>query len=204
MENRNATCGHGTGEAAPAASCGHHISDTATALLSEEHRIIERLLVVIEKLTTLPLSESRDSWKTTLDVIRGFADGCHHFKEERVLFPALEEHGVPVEGGPVGMMLMEHDEGREYVRSMAAALNNPDTESTRATLVENARSYIRLLREHIQKEDDVLFRIAEDTLTASEQKDLLRAFEEHETTEMGAGVHEKYLKIVDDLEKRVR
>jgi hemerythrin-like domain-containing protein len=201
MEDRTAaTVGHGAHHAAATSPGGHHVS--ATALLSEEHRVIERLLVVIEKLTSLPLTESRDDWKTALDVIRGFADGCHHLKEEKVLFPALEERGVPVEGGPVGMMLMEHEEGRQYVRSMATALENPDMERARALLVRNAQSYIRLLREHIQKENDVLFRIAEDTLTAGEQKDLLRAFEEHETTEMGAGVHERYLKIVEDLEKR--
>jgi hemerythrin-like domain-containing protein len=199
MENRNdATCGHG----AAGSACGHHVSETATALLSEEHRVIERLLAVLEKLTTLPLSESRAGWKTALDVIRGFADGCHHFKEEKVLFPALEERGVPVEGGPVGMMLMEHDEGRQYVRSLASSLEDPDPERARAALIENAQSYIRLLREHIQKEDDVLFRIAEDTLTAGEQKELLRAFEEHEQAEMGAGVHEKYLKMVERLEER--
>jgi hemerythrin-like domain-containing protein len=185
------------------ATRGHHVSETATALLGEEHRVIERLLAVLEKLTTLPVGEYRDSWKIALEVIRGFADGCHHLKEEKVLFPALEEHGVPVEGGPVGMMLMEHEEGRDYVRSMTAALDNADPESARATLVDDARSYIRLLTEHIQKEDDVLFKIAEDTLTAAEQKNLLRAFEEHEAAELGAGVHEKYLKMVEDLENRV-
>jgi hemerythrin-like domain-containing protein len=204
MEDRvgrkQAPCGHASRANEISAACGHHVSNSATALLSDEHRVIERVLAVMERLARRPLAESVDGWKKALDFIRGFADGCHHFKEEKVLFPALEEHGIPVEGGPVGMMLLEHDEGRGYVRSMAAALADPGAEGAQQMLIENANSYLRLLREHIQKEDDILFRMADEAISAVEQKDLRRAFEEHEANEMGAGVHEKYLKIVEELE----
>jgi hemerythrin-like domain-containing protein len=207
MENRidtnPAACAHAAREAMPSTGCGHHIANSATALLSEEHRIIERVLAVMDELTRRPLPETRDSWKKALEFVRGFADGCHHFKEEKVLFPALEEHGIPVDGGPVGMMLMEHDEGRGYVRSMLAALEDADTERAQQTLIDNAKSYIRLLELHIEKEDDVLFKIADETIPGGEQKELLHAFEEHEAKEMGAGVHERYLKIVEDLETRL-
>jgi hemerythrin-like domain-containing protein len=204
MENRvessRALCGHALHETKVASGCGHHHGEKATALLSDEHRVIERVLVVLERLTKRPVAQSLDSWKKALDFIRGFADGCHHFKEEKVLFPAMEAHGIPTEGGPIGMMLVEHEEGRGYVRSMLAALEDADTERAQQTLIDNAKSYIRLLKLHIQKEDDVLFKIADETIAASEQRELLRAFEEHEANEMGAGVHEKYLRIVEELE----
>jgi len=73
-------------------------------------------------------------------------------------------------------------------------------EAAKETLVEIARAYLRLLREHIQKEDEILFRIADDVIPPDEQKLLLRTFEEHEAKEMGAGSHEKYLKIAEELE----
>ena len=155
---------------------------------------------VIERLTKRPVAESLDSWEKALDFIRGFADGCHHFKEEKVLFPAMEAHGIPTDGGPIGMMLLEHEEGRGYVKSMLAALEDPQTDTAKQALLSNANSYLRLLKEHIQKEDEILFRMAEDVISAEEQKELLRAFEEHEANEMGAGVHEKYLRIVEELE----
>ena len=199
-ETSQAVCGHPGHEIKAAAGCGHHHAEKATALLSDEHRVIERVLGVLERLTKRPVAQSLDSWKKTLDFIRGFADGCHHFKEEKVLFPAMEAHGIPTEGGPIGMMLLEHEEGRGYVKSMLAALVEVQTEATKQTLISNANSYLRLLKEHIQKEDDVLFKIADETIAASEQKELLRAFEEHEANEMGAGVHEKYLRIVEELE----
>jgi hemerythrin-like domain-containing protein len=186
------------------AACGHHVSNSATALLSDEHRVIERVLAVMEGLSTRPLLESRESWKTALDVISGFADGCHHFKEEKVLFPALEEHGIPSDGGPVGMMLMEHDEGRGYVRSMLAALQDADTERAQQTLIDNARSYLRLLRSHIEKEEEILFPMAGGVISDNEHKQLLKLFEEHEAEEMGAGAHEKYLKLVEKLEDEMK
>ena len=202
MEHRiDAT--HGVREVTPSAGCGHHHADSATALLGDEHRVIERVLAVVEKLAALPVEGRLDSWKQALDFIRHFADGCHHLKEEKVLFPAMEEHGIPRDGGPIGMMLTEHEEGRGYVRTMMAALTLAEArnEAAKDTLLKNARAYLRLLREHIQKEDEILFRIADDVIPPDEQKELLRSFEEHEAKEMGTGVHEKYLKLVEELER---
>jgi hemerythrin-like domain-containing protein len=199
-ETSQAVCGHPVHEIKEAAGCGHHHAEKATALLSDEHRVIERVLGVLERLTKRPVAESLDSWKKTLDFIRGFADGCHHFKEEKVLFPAMEAHGIPTDGGPIGMMLLEHEEGRGYVRSMLAALEEVHSDAAKQTLISNANSYLRLLKEHIQKEDEILFRMAEEVILPAEQAVMLRAFEEHEAKEMGTGVHEKYLKIAEELE----
>ena len=104
------------------------------------------------------------------------------------------------------MMLTEHEEGRGYVRTMRAALTLAEArnEAAKDTLLNNARAYLRLLREHIQKEDEILFRIADDVIPADEQKELLRSFEKHEAKEMGTGVHEKYLKIAEELEAKTR
>ena len=186
-----------------ASGCGlHQQFARATALLSDEHRVIERVLAALERLTEKPAAEFLEPWKKALDFIRHFADHCHHFKEEKVLFPALEAHGIPNEGGPIGMMLLEHEEGRSYVRAMFDALSKiaAGDPSAQAALFENAKLYLRLLREHIQKEDDILFRMADEVIPADEQRQLLENFEAHEAEEMGAGVHEKYLTIAQELE----
>jgi len=205
MENRTEAekfpCADSAHEAKIAA-CSHHQSDKATALLSDEHRVIERVLGVLERLTVKPATEFLEPWKKALDFIRHFADQCHHFKEEKVLFPALEEHGIPNEGGPIGMMLMEHEEGRSYVRAMFAAISliEAKNEAAKESLLTSAQAYCHLLREHIQKEEEILFRMADEVISADEQKKLSAAFAQHEAEEMGAGVHEKYLKIAAELE----
>jgi len=178
-----------------------HSAEKPTQILSDEHRVIERVLGAVEKLAKGPVG-ALEPWKKALEFIRGFADQCHHFKEEKVLFPAMEAHGIPSEGGPVGMMLMEHEEARSYVRAMFAAISliEAKNEAAKESLLTSAQAYCRLLREHIQKEDEVLFRMADEVISADDQKKLLAAFAQHEAEEMGPGVHEKYSKIATELE----
>ena len=183
-------------------SCGcAHPAEKPTEILSDEHRVIERVLGAVEKLAKGPVG-ALEPWKQALEFIRGFADQCHHFKEEKVLFPAMEAHGIPSEDGPIGMMLLEHEEGRSYVRAMLAAITliEAKNEAAKEVLLGSAQAYCRLLREHIQKEDEILFRMADEVISADEQKKLAAAFAQHEAEEMGAGVHEKYLKIAAELE----
>ena len=179
-----------------------HQADKPTQILSDEHRIIERVLDAVQRLTLAPARQNVSRWQKALDFIRHFADQCHHCKEEQVLFPALELHGIPTEGGPVGMMLLEHEEGRVLVRAMMDALARIEAgdDGAEAGLFDSAGHYLRLLREHIQKEDEVLFRMADEVIPADEQKRLLQEFENHEVKEMGAGAHEKFLQIAVDLE----
>jgi hemerythrin-like domain-containing protein len=203
IEMNKSGCAHAAHEIQPG-GCGHHHFEKATDMLSDEHRVIERVLAVLQKLTTRPVENSLDCWRETLDFFSHFADQCHHFKEEQVLFPAMEERGIPRDGGPIGMMLMEHEEGRTYVRAMLSAIPLVVTknEAAKEILVDKAKAYLRLLKDHIQKEDEILFKIADDVISPDEQRQLLRSFEEHEAKEIGEGVHEKYLKIAEELEAK--
>ena len=184
--------------------CGHQ-TDKPTQILSDEHRVIERVIGAVEKLAEGPVG-ALEPWKKALDFFRNFADQCHHVKEEKVLFPALEAQGIPSEDGPVGMMLMEHEEGRSFVRAMLAAITliEAKNEAAKESLMSSAQAYCRLLREHIQKEDEILFRMADEVISAEEQEKLSAAFAQHEAEEMGAGIHEKYLKIATELEDATR
>ncbi len=180
---------------------GHQHFEKATDALKQDHRVIEKVLAVLEKLARSP-AEPLETWEKAVDFIRNFADRCHHLKEEKILFPALEERGIPRQGGPVGMMLFEHEEGRAYVRGMVEALEfaQGDPEAATPALIEYVSAYLRLLRQHINKEDDILFEMADEALTPEEQKELLREFEKHEMKEIGPGVHGRYLKIAEELE----
>ncbi|MGH7274603.1 MAG: hemerythrin domain-containing protein [Nitrospiria bacterium] len=176
--------------------------EKATEVLKHDHRVIERVLAVLERVAEAPQEASWATWGKVIDFIRNFADKCHHLKEEKLLFPALQRHGIPCEGGPIGVMLVEHEEGRGYLRLMTLALELAEEvpEAAKATLVQNARSYLRLLRGHIRKEEEVLFEMADEVLTQEEQNKLAREFEEHEAQEIGAGIHDKYLRIAQELE----
>jgi hemerythrin-like domain-containing protein len=177
----------------------------ATDILMEEHRVIERVLESLERATVrLDNGEAvrPGFFIDAADFIKGFADGCHHKKEEGVLFVALVDAGVPKQVGPVAVMLGEHDQGRVYTRGMRAAAERLEAGDTaaRADVVKNALGYVDLLHQHIGKEDGVLFPLAGEMIPQAQQAELIDRFETIEHEETGEGVHEKYLALAQALE----
>ena len=179
----------------------------ATDTLREEHEVIQRMLAVLEaaasRLTTGE-DVSPQVFVGAIDFVRTFADGCHHHKEEEALFPALEARGMPREGGPVGVMLTEHDEGRRLIRELDAAVGRlADRDpGARADIGQAVREYVALLRDHIAKENDVLFPMADRILTAEEQRQLSDSFERIEQEQAGPEVHERFHRLVEELERQ--
>ncbi len=178
-----------------------------TEILSHEHRVIEQALDCLEKMAnecrsagTLDVQAARDA----IAFFRNFADRCHHGKEETHLFPAMEAKGMPRDGGPTGVMLFEHEQGRACVRGMEEAVEAVAAGDLAAQgrFVDHATRYVDLLREHIHKEDHCLFAMANQLFADSDQQRLLDAFARVEAEEMGTGTHEKYLAIANALADR--
>jgi len=181
----------------------------ATDVLKEEHRVIERMLKSLEAGASrleagLPVRPG--FFLEAAAFFKGFADGCHHKKEEDVLFVSMEAHGIPLDGGPIGMMLSDHEMGRAYIRSLRenALRWQEGDESSRLTVVHNARDYAALLRQHIAKEDNILFPLADRVIPLPQQDQIWVGFEQVEHEETGEGIHEKYLALAETLEKEVR
>lgn len=124
-----------------------------------------------------------------VDFLKLFADKCHHGKEEGFLFPAMEKYGIPKERGPIGQMLLEHEEGRRLIARMSKALE--DKTPKKKEFAEAAEAYIELLRSHIEKENGVLFPMGDRMIPPEQQAELLRSFERHEEEAMGKGTHER-------------
>lgn len=177
----------------------------ATDILSSEHQVILRVITTLEKAAghlEAGQSIAPEFFLDATDFIKGFADGCHHRKEEGVLFKALNQHGVPENTGPVAVMLAEHERGRQFTRGLhqaALALQAGDP-AAQAALVANARGYAALLRQHIHKEDHILFPLANQVIPLENQAQVADEFETVEHEETGAGVHEKYLALAEKLE----
>lgn len=178
----------------------HGVNASPTQVLKDEHRVIEKVLDATKR-ALRHTSIDRSFFEKALDFLRNFADGCHHAKEEDELFPALEKSGIPRDGGPIGCMLKEHEEGRSFVRTIAdnleaAAGGNRVAEGV---LRQAAEGYVELLREHIQKEDNVLFVLADQALGPDEQKLLLAAFDLAERSNGNCRKHEQYVALADEL-----
>jgi len=162
----------------------------ATQDLRKEHDTILYVLRILDRMLE-PGNREPDAmiryYGELVDFLKIFADKCHHGKEENYLFTRLVEKGILNEGGPVGVMLMEHAEGREYIAQMNLSLDGHDIRGFSAAAVQ----YRDLLRRHISKENDVLFRMADQVISEEEQAELFEKFEEHEEKVIGHGVHEE-------------
>jgi len=168
---------------------------TATNILRKEHEDILDMLDAAEEIAWRLDRGERVPPETVdclLEFFRLFADRCHHGKEEELLFPLLEEKGMRLESGPIGVMLFEHDEGRALIRQMeeSAQAYARGTVGSGARWATAAHGYVALFNAHISKENNVLFPLADRLLGDVEQKLLAHAFEKVEQEKMGAGTHE--------------
>lgn len=179
----------------------------ATQQLKDEHegiklmlRIMENISVSIEKGGDLNIEQ----YEKILEFIKGFADKCHHGKEEDILFPELVRHGIANEGGPVGVMLHEHMLGRNHIKELSGAFEEFKNGNKKAVndIIRSSMNYVHLLRNHIEKENNMLFMMADKVLNEAEQSEIAEAFERLEVEKIGIGKHEEYHKLLKELKKK--
>lgn len=176
-----------------------------TEVLSTEHQLILRMIALVEKNTELMEQGRFRNWQFFLDAvdfIRHYADLFHHAKEEDVLFVELVKNGMPEKQSPIEAMLLEHEQGRAFVRGMEIATQKAfDGEPGQIPVIaENARNYAALLRGHIDKEDNILYPLAERVLPEDIRSRMVQKYEQAEVKP--PGLQDKYRQLVDLYEQQ--
>ena len=177
-----------------------------TEVLITEHNAVLIALQILEKVEdklALDGANAFEHMDQLVDFFGGFVDRCHHAKEEDVLFPELLRRGLPREGGPIAVMLAEHDAGRRHIREMSihlALLMSGDKNSLHGVR-ESSSAYRDLLRAHIDKENNVLFPMADRLIPGDEAAKIIEQFEEIERDRVGAGRHEAYHGMLHHLKE---
>jgi hemerythrin-like domain-containing protein len=105
--------------------------------------------------------------KDLIALLRTLADQCHHGKEEGYLYPSMKEKGIPPDG-PIARLLAEHSEVRDYLGTLSGL-------PSRAERAAAALLYVRVMRQHIEQENAVIFPVADRLFTPEEQAALARA-----------------------------
>lgn len=145
-----------------------HVIDT----LLKEHEKIKEFLTVLEDINNelqLMSSKEENPKLIILQTATLILDAeNHHLREENVLFPELEKRGIT---GPTRIMRMEHDELRQRKRTLKDAALNVDAMDFDAfkTIVDQAAKYIIFnLRDHIYKENHILYPTAIERIVGDE------------------------------------
>ncbi len=177
---------------------------TATSVLRQEHQSIRAMLGFTEgvagKMSRGELAPP-DVLAKVMDFIRIFVDQCHHSKEEEILFPMLEKKGIPTSGGPLGIMLMEHDRARGLIQKMVEAVEayTAGDHGSGERWTHAMWDYSDLMHDHFGKEEEVLFRMADNVLSPEEQAALASDFERLEKEKIGPGRHEQLHAMIAEL-----
>jgi len=173
----------------------------------QEHRVVEEALDILYRIgTRLERDEGVDpeAIEKVLDFLKTFADKCHHGKEEDLLFAALEMKGVSRTTSPLSTLIREHEIARRFILNMDRALQDykAGDETAGKDILQNSRAYIELLEQHIEKEDELLYPMAEEKLSDERKKELQKAYDRVESDIIGEGVHERYHHMIEDLKEK--
>jgi hemerythrin-like domain-containing protein len=176
----------------------------AIETLMHEHRVIEQVLGALTATAEEIRSGgdvSRERIGELADFFSGFADRCHHGKEEKELFARMVERGFPGDGGPIGVMLAEHEHGREHVRALATIGRGegPLSAAERESFVTHAMAFAPFMAQHIAKEDQILYPMALQALGTADLDDLVKRYAVFEADVMGKGEHERLHGVADRI-----
>lgn len=173
--------------------------------LIAEHELIERAMSVLrDNLEQIDAeSENLLQIKRALDFLLEFGDKIHNRKEENHLFPLMETRGVPVQGGPLGVMLMEHQAERELIQKMLMQVNGlkDASEEMRREFRDKGLDYLKIRAEHIWKENDILYPLARRVFQAGDGEELLASFAQLDLATYGPEARAKFIRMVTEAEK---
>ncbi len=176
----------------------------ATDILMREHRLIEQVLDCLEEAAgRLDDGEEieADFFIDAAEFVAGFADGSHHRKEEDILFVAMTAKDMPEDTGPVAVMRHEHEEGRTFTagfRSAAEQMKAGD-EAAAADVVQHVYDYVNLLRQHINKEEMVLFPMADQIIPEDTMQAVARDFQLELAKDEENGIPTRYKALANKL-----
>src|SRR3989338_5578833 len=167
-------------------------------ILMDEHKYILKVADALEK-EYLGIKKGKQINKEFLteiiDFIRNYADRFHHDKEEEILFREMCKGDVAgkLHCNAISQMVYEHDLGREFVKNMLEAIDKDNKNK----LIENAKGYVDLIREHIYKEDNILYPMADDAIDDVLEDKMLVKFKKEETKRKLDKT--RYIKFVNSL-----
>lgn len=174
--------------------------NAATKNLEDDHVHILRLIGVMDLIIGTELPDVKHL-EAIVEIIRNYADGLHHAKEENIFFPLIAGKGFSLTQGPVAVMLHEHVTGREYVKGMASgiALYKDGDKQALKEIYTNMAGYAELLQNHIGKENNILFRMADRVLSDKDHEELVRKFDEAMKSSASKNTSEYYIGKIDEL-----
>jgi DUF438 domain-containing protein len=152
-------------------------------ILMEEHKIMLQLVEMLGDISkNVQQARNADSMSEDMAHLKHIVEDFrssekHYLREENVIFPLLEKHGVKE---PPAIMWTEHDGIREEKKRFYNLVENYDAasfEDFKERLAETADSLKEILSSHFFKENNILFPTALSMFTAEEWREVRKEFD---------------------------
>jgi len=173
----------------------------AINILVVEHDHILKMIAITRQILANKSTLNIDHVEQIIDFIKSFADKYHHLKEEDVLFIEMEKQGMRRENSPIAVMLHEHEQGRSYIKMAEEGIVEwkSGNRSALNQISDNLLNYCTLLTNHIDKENRILYPMAEQMLTKKILESMSVDFETANKTTINNEYTDKYLKMEEQL-----
>lgn len=176
-------------------------------IMVEEHENIRRMLKVVRSLCYRIMTDEEfdiEDVPEIIDFVRVYADKHHHGKEEDILFKTMNDKIEKLRtAGSITGMYIEHDLGRLFIADLekAVAAFNEGDDKARLDIIANAVGYTNLLDRHIEKENMAMYRFAENMLEEEDKRFVEEESQKIEEAATDSGLQEKYINLLERLEK---
>lgn len=172
--------------------------------LKRDHLVIQQVVAGMSAVAELVESGKQVDPSLLSDLVqflRVFADEYHHEKEEQHLFPLLANKANVGTRRELESLEREHRSAKQLVGQLAkvAAVYIDNPAAVRYRVIDLLRQLVELYPTHIWKEDFLLFPLAQQSLSTTEQQDLQEQFENVER-EVGEDVHAGFEMLAKKLE----
>jgi PAS domain S-box-containing protein len=169
-------------------------------LLKRDHEITERVFAAMEARFAAAEGPSPEQVGMLTSYLQEYVEGCHNKKEELHLFPRLEAAGMPRHGGPLAVMLQEHQRATALLARLVP-LGSAYAGGDRAALAELRAAfgeYAALCKDHFWKENDILYPMAQRFLDDADGEQIVRGIEAVEAS-LGDGTRERYHRLAERI-----
>jgi uncharacterized protein len=176
------------------------MADNWSDLLMNDHQTTEKVFEAVERALAGPAAPPPGLLRDAAQYFTEYVDGCHNKKEENHLFPLVEQRGIPRHGGPLAVMLMEHEQNRsllprfvdlvdEYLSGNAGSL---------AELRDVFAEYSSLMKNHFWKENDILYPMARRVMSEADGRAVVEGIVATEAS-VGPDTRAKYYALADRI-----
>ncbi len=169
-------------------------------LLLNDHQTTEKVFDAVERALAGPGAPPPGLLRDAAQYFQEYIDGCHNKKEENHLFPLIEQRGIPRHGGPLAVMLAEHEQNRSLLPRLVDLVDEYIGGNTGALgeLRNVFAEYFTLMKNHFWKENDILYPMARRVMSGADGDAVVAGIIATEAS-VGPDTRAKYYALADRI-----